>query len=487
MRSYILRPFCCCHSKKMQTSRFTTWSVIELLYCWSSLFLTEDRYFYSSGLSGTPWLAHSPTEMTEDDHMADSTTQANPPGLSTQIMGSQSALQALGRELAPFIASALASSGTLAPGTVSVHTSPLPAPGMYQPHPPPLPYYPPSQHNWSPYGPTDRFQYDFHDRYQNGPYDRCQNGLYDRCQYGPHARFQYGPRDQFQDSCNSRLQGDSSPSQHEASTSGSQNVPDLLVSSQGSREEGDSNGDWISLISKPEERDEVLSDDSQSELDEEDKCHEIIPDEAQSFLDLAFKNQLPAPSARSGWRAFLDQLVFVLTLQQLTNQCIHLFSPHLARPKRCCHTTGSWSSCRDTLQMQQAHWHFCSQNYKQADQFQPTSCCRSYRLPCAVLGMPSHTCQSRGGSAFSSTWTSSLFWGQRNEGPDDETLFGTDFEKRAKDRVDAFKNLAGSSSVFFNSATPWGKDTQRGRGVAGKGPQRYTPTTGRERRGASQK
>ena len=77
--------------------------------------------------------------MTEVDCVADGTTQANPPGLSTQTLGSQSALQALGQELAPFIASALASSGTLTPGTVSVHTSHLPAPGMY--HPCPLPYH----------------------------------------------------------------------------------------------------------------------------------------------------------------------------------------------------------------------------------------------------------------------------------------------------------------------------------------------------------
>ena len=126
--------------------------------------------------------AHSSSEMTDDDHVADDSTRTKSPGLSTEILGSQAALQALGRELAPIIASALgAPSGAPSSGTVLVNTPPILATGTYQPRPP-LPY-PPSQHSWPPYGPNDRFQYDQHDRFQHGPYDRFNYGQFDRYQY----------------------------------------------------------------------------------------------------------------------------------------------------------------------------------------------------------------------------------------------------------------------------------------------------------------
>lgn len=54
------------------------------------------------------------------------------------------------------------------------------------------------------------------------------------------------------------------------------------------------------------------------------------------------------------------------------------------------------------------------------------------------------------------------------EGPDDETLVSTDFGKRAKDRVDTIKAWQVLRQCFFDSVTPRGKDTQRGRGVAEK-------------------
>ena len=61
------------------------------------------------------------------------------------------------------------------------------------------------------------------------------------------------------------------------------------------------------------------------------------------------------------------------------------------------------------------------------------------------------------------------------EGPGDGTLFGPDFRKRAKDRVDAIKSLAGSSSIFFRLGDPPWKEFSKGQGSRGKGPERYNP------------
>ena len=56
------------------------------------------------------------------------------------------------------------------------------------------------------------------------------------------------------------------------------------------------------------------------------------------------------------------------------------------------------------------------------------------------------------------------------ECPVDGTLFGPDFGKKAKDRVDAIKSLAGSSSVFFRLGDPPRKGYLKGQGSHGKGP-----------------
>ena len=58
---------------------------------------------------------------------------------------------------------------------------------------------------------------------------------------------------------------------HGSSTSGGQNSLGLLANSQGTRGKGDSEEDWVSLMNphiSQEERDKLLSHDSQSEVDE---------------------------------------------------------------------------------------------------------------------------------------------------------------------------------------------------------------------------
>ena len=54
---------------------------------------------------------------------------------------------------------------------------------------------------------------------------------------------------------------------------------------------------------------------------------------------------------------------------------------------------------------------------------------------------------------------------------------GPDFGRKAKDRVDAIKRLAGSSSVLFRLGDPprKEKDILEGQGSRGKGPKRYNP------------
>ena len=100
------------------------------------------------------------------------------------------------------------------------------------------------------------------------------------------------------------MQGSSS-SQHGSSTSGRQHCLGLLAKSQGTRGEGDSEDDWASLINphiSQEERDELLSDDSQSEVDEEDRyIKERSQIRLKAFWTLPSRNKsLPKTNARSG-------------------------------------------------------------------------------------------------------------------------------------------------------------------------------------------
>ena len=59
------------------------------------------------------------------------------------------------------------------------------------------------------------------------------------------------------------------------------------------------------------------------------------------------------------------------------------------------------------------------------------------------------------------------------EFPADGILFGPKFGKKAKERVDAIKSLASSSSVFFQFDDPPAKRNYKGQGARGKGPDRY--------------
>ena len=61
------------------------------------------------------------------------------------------------------------------------------------------------------------------------------------------------------------------------------------------------------------------------------------------------------------------------------------------------------------------------------------------------------------------------------EFPADGTLFGPKFGKKAKERVDAIKSLASSSSVFFRLGDPPAKKNYKGQGGRGKGPDRFNP------------
>ena len=59
--------------------------------------------------------------------------------------------------------------------------------------------------------------------------------------------------------------------------------------------------------------------------------------------------------------------------------------------------------------------------------------------------------------------------------PVDGILFGPDVGKKAKDRVDAIKSQAGSSSVFFSLGDSPRKGYLKGQGSHEKGPERYNP------------
>ena len=50
--------------------------------------------------------------------------------------------------------------------------------------------------------------------------------------------------------------------------------------------------------------------------------------------------------------------------------------------------------------------------------------------------------------------------------PNDGTLFGPDFGKKAKERVDVIKSLASSPSVFFRLSDPPQREMSMGRKVA---------------------
>ena len=117
-----------------------------------------------------------------------------PANIMDQLLGSSAALQALGRELGPIIASAIsiASSAGSSTHTVNTHCTPVSMAGMYPysasymcsglgdlGHPPYSPY------GWSQYGPQSRFQYGPRDQFQHSPHDGFQYGLHDQFKYGP--------------------------------------------------------------------------------------------------------------------------------------------------------------------------------------------------------------------------------------------------------------------------------------------------------------
>ena len=149
--------------------------------------------------------------------MSDNNDEGDPPvseplaNIVDQLLGSSAALQALGRELDPIIASAISTANSASSNThtVNTHSTPLSMPGMFPysasymhsglgdpGHPPYSPY------GWSQYGPQGQFQYGPRDRFQHGPHDRFQYGLHDQFQHGPQDpqnQAHYGPWGQFEE------------------------------------------------------------------------------------------------------------------------------------------------------------------------------------------------------------------------------------------------------------------------------------------------
>ena len=121
-------------------------------------------------------------KMDESQHEDDPTPMAD--SISQELLDSSSALQALGRGLAPIVAAALAEGR---PGGVSQMTTSGHVPGAY-PFPPMGAYPSYSPVDWSMYGYDNRFQYGPSGRFQYGSSSRSQYGLTVGAQHAPLER-----------------------------------------------------------------------------------------------------------------------------------------------------------------------------------------------------------------------------------------------------------------------------------------------------------
>ena len=102
-------------------------------------------------------------------------------------------------------------------------------------------------------------------------------------QHSPCDRSQHGPRDQIQQRGDRGHSHSQNASRSAATTQGGLVAPNQLS-------ESEADEDWVSLVNPhltQEERDELSSGDSNSEMDE--PLSDTVREETQSFLELAFQ------------------------------------------------------------------------------------------------------------------------------------------------------------------------------------------------------
>ena len=446
--------------------------------------------------------------MSDEEHVGESSAKSRTGNLAGQLLDSPSTLQALGRELAPIIASALKPAGSTSessqssaatPTTMTSFNTPLAAPGTFPPPSyPPYPYshgvinqpaYNPSgwsTYEHSQYGPHDRFQYGPHDRFQYGPQDRFQYGPRDRFQYGPHDRFQYGPHDRFQYSPQDYSPRDRS--QYGPRQRGQRDRPDtgdagasvsgLLASGQASEttpSEGDD--DWISLVTPhltQEERDELSSAESDSEAEE--PSSEVVSEETKSFLELAFRKTASLQQRKKWLEKF----------PRPTNSCAN--PPTINKPIYSLIQSSQIQTKKKIL----SHDRFLVKLQRYASDaagpltFLLSELQAGRAVPAEQSIQAIQTALCCVGNAYADLSVERRKWilqhlnkqlvpMAEDDLANDGTLFGPDFGKKAKERVDALKSLTSSSSVFFRLSDPPGKRSTKGQEGRGRGPGKYHP------------
>ena len=279
------------------------------------------------------------------------------------------------------------------------------------------------------------------------------------------------------------MQGSSS-SQHGSSTSGRHNSLGLLANSQVTRGEGDSEEDWVSLINphiSQEERDELLSDDSQSEVDEEDRYQGEVSDEAQSFLDLAFKkaasnNQrkkwlenFPRPTSLSANPPTIDKPMYSLIQSSPgpTKKKILSHDRFLVKLQRyASDAAGPLTFLLSELQAGRP-----VPANKSLHAIQTALCCVGNAF--AHLSVERRKC-------ILQHLKNSLFQCLRRSARSMEPCLDPTSERRLRIGSMPLRAWQALLLCFFDSATPRERDTRRGRGVAEKAPSSTTLTSGRE-------
>ena len=424
--------------------------------------------------------------MDESQHEDDPTPMAD--SISQELLDSSSALQALGRGLAPIVAAALAEGR---PGGVSQMTTSGHVPGAY-PFPSMGAYPSYSPVDWSMYGYDNRFQYGPSGRFQYGSSSRSQYGLPVGAQHAPLERSQYPPLEGHQQGHVPRPARPTAASGGSSSGLGSQlseqgDPPGLLAPLVGSGAHVD--GDWYSLVDphvSQEEQDDLDGEDG-VESDDQGSCDPPVAgkedsglhSETTAFLETAFGKtasfeqrkkwleKFPRPANACANPPSIDKPIFSLVNSSSSQNKKKILSHDRFLVKLQRYASDAVGPLSFLLGELQAGRPVPAEKAIQA--VQAALCC--------VGNSFAHLSVERRKSILQHLNTQLLPMAEE-ECPNEGKLFGPDFGKKAKDRVDAMKSLASTSSVFFRLGDPQDrrKENFKGQGSRGKGPyNRFTP------------
>ena len=291
-------------------------------------------------------------------------------------------------------------------------------------------------------------------------------------------RFHGGPQDQFQRSRHDRAQDGPSTSRphHDQSSA----MAGLLASDQSTEPtNAEADEDWVSLINPhlmQEEREEFSSDDGDSEREEEDTDGKSVEgEETQSFLELAFQKtatlqqrkkwleKFPRPTSSCVSPPTINKPIYSLIQTSLSQTKKKVLSHDRFLVKLQPYASDAAGPLTYLLSELQAGKPVPADKALQA--VQTALCC--------VGNTFAHLSVERRKGILQHL-NKQLVPMAEEDFPNDGTLFGPKFGKKAKDRVDAIKSLASSSSVFFRLGDPPGRSF-KGQGSRGKGPDRFTP------------